>query len=553
MLSNRQHTVIACILVLTCLYALRLSSIEVQPWDEGLYAIRAQSIVVFGSWMDQSDHALGGLYSATAPPFVPWMMAASMQMFGPSPAAIRIGGVLCSGFALLAFYAVAMRMMSFRSSILAMCALAGSMHWTIYARQGMTEVPLMMFVLTSFWASLKITESHSWKLAIPFVLASGLAFGGALLTKMTVSVVPLFVMVVLVIRRPSSMPLFAGAAVLGLACAAPWYGSMIARHGEQFWYALTIPHLTTEVEANGRALGALYYVNQLVVAHPIILAALAYVVISAFRRSLLSPRTQAAAIIGLAWFVLGMLIFSAAPTKNPHYVVMLLPPAVLISLYALERWFETGSRRTVAVLYGCIASATAWSLLPGTRTALRAMTFDAATIGVVLLLVAMVVIPFVLSPRRVAALSVRGFRPVIYGTCAVMIFRTVSLIAIHPQPVVEGGKEVALELLDAQVHAFGYLYHQHNAGDAFDPQLAWYTTGWMAGWIPGKTYTPFAMPAHATDGSMMAVAAASGLPYIVYQHTSADSTMVQDVRAHMAASYDVVALRAPHYTLFKRR
>ena len=60
MLSNRQHTATAFILALVCLYAIRLTSIEVQPWDEGLYAVRGQSIAQFGNWADQTQHTIGG-------------------------------------------------------------------------------------------------------------------------------------------------------------------------------------------------------------------------------------------------------------------------------------------------------------------------------------------------------------------------------------------------------------------------------------------------------------------------------------------------------------
>jgi len=551
--SNRQHTVFACVLALTCFYALRLASVEIQPWDEGLYAVRAQSIVVYGSWVDQTDHTIGGLYSSTPPPLLPWAIASSMQVFGPSIAAVRVFTVLCSGVALLLLYGVARRMMSYQSSILAICVVATCMHWTIYARQAMTEVPLMTFVLLSIWSALQAVDSTSKRNMWLYGVLAGVGFGAALLTKMTVSFFPLLVFVFLMWRRRSTILPLSLAILIGLALSAPWYVSMIVHHGSQFSNALFAPQLVGDVESTTRSLGFLYYANQLIVSHPMLIVAFIFVLIIAWKRHLVPPLSNLSAGISLVWFLASLIIFSAAPTRNPHYVVMLIPAAVLVAMYGMERILEGGAHRLVVFVYSTIIVSSMWALLPDVRTNVRSSALDPympLLLGVGLLLLVM---PLILPKRSLVMLSVRAYRPVVYAVCGVLFLRTVSMIATTPPSAIQGGREIALHVVDSPAHSFGYLYHARNNGDVYNPQLAWYTAGWMAGWLPGKTVQSYALPAQRADENILAVASASGTSFIVYYHPGQSIEEQRRVADLLQGSYDLVPTEAEHYTLFAAR
>ncbi len=553
MLSNRQHTATAFILALVCLYAIRLTSIEVQPWDEGLYAVRAQSIVQFGNWTDQTEHAIGGLYSSTPPPMLPWAIAGTMSVFGQTVASIRLVNLFCAGISFLLLYLVALRMLSFRSSILAVCVLAGCMHWTMYSRQAMTEVPLMMFVLLAVWSSLKVIESTSSRDVWLYALLSGIAFGGALHTKMVVSFLPLFVFGLFALRTKKFAKHFALASVVGIALAVPWYTMMAMKHGELFWRALTIPQITSEVEGNAPWLGVFYYVNQLFVSHPLLLVALVWVMFSLWKRQFIVAQSPIAYIAMLLWFVAGIIIFSLAPTKNAHYVVMLLPAAVLLSVYGIERLVAEAPRRFVLVLYCGLAILTIWSAMPGLRESLRSLRVDAATLPFVIVFVLLFVLPFVLSRKVTSTLSVSLFKPVVNGIVAVMIARAVWIIVVEPPPMISGGREIASTLNESTARSFGYVYHEHNAGDRHNPQLAWYTDGWMSGWVSGRTVSPFAMKRDSADDNYLSQAATSGLPFIVYYHPGVSIQTQERVGSVLQLGYNKVSTSSKHYTLYEYR
>ncbi len=553
MLSNRQHTATAFILALVCLYAIRLTSIEVQPWDEGLYAVRGQSIVQFGNWADQTQHTIGGLYSSTPPPMLPWAIAGTMTVFGQTVAAVRLFSLFSAGISFLLLYLIALRMLSFRSSILAVCVLAGCMHWTIYSRQAMTEVPLMMFVLLAIWASLKVIEATSSRDAWLYAVLGGCAFGAALHTKMIVSFLPLFIFVLFACRTKNYVRHFALACVVGLALALPWYTMMVLKHGEEFWHALTIPQITSEVEGNAPWLGVFYYINQMFVSHPLLLVSLVWVLFSLWKRQLIVTHSPIAYVAMILWFVFGMVIFSFAPTKNSHYIVMLLPAAVLVSVYGLERLVAEAPRRFVLGVYCGLAMLTLWSVMPGLRESLRSFHADASTLSFVSVFILLCVLPFVLPKRMTLTLSVTLFKPVVNGLVAIMVLRSLWLIVIEPPPMIRGGREIASVLNESTARSFGYVYHEQNAGDKFNPQLAWYTDGWMAGWISGRTVSPFAMNRDAANDVYLSQAATSGLPYIVYYHPGVSSQIQERVGSVLQLGYNKVYTASKHYTLYEYR
>lgn len=552
-MTQRGHTVVATILVLAGMLLMRLGSVEIQPWDEGLYAVRGESIVRYDAWMDQTPHAIGGLYSSTPPPLVPWAVALSIKALGPTAVAVRLFSVLCAVLAMSMLYLIARRIVTFEHAIVSLLALAGSLAWVTYARQAMTEVPLMAFTLTAMWAAIRLGEG--WRQG---ALIYGLAFGAALLTKMVVSFVPLLFLVPLVIehrRDAKRLALVGGAVALGIALALPWYWHMASTYGNDFLLALTVPHVGTAVEGNAGRIGPLYYVNQLLVGQPLVIGAFVYVLFAVVHRTLLPTRKQVGALLALMWFVIGMLVFSVSATKNPHYVVMLVPPAVLTAVYGMEQLLLRARRRTMVAAYGLVLAMVIWALAPAVRASMRTAITDPigqAVLGAMLLCM---VLPWVLPRRAIDTVAVTGFRAVLYGVVAIMMVRSGYVMLRGQESDIRGGREVAEILLDGSARSFDYVYHRHNAGDAFNPQLDWYLAGWMTGWMPTKSYTPVTLPveADASLDDVMRTAAMLRASYVVYYHPG-DTRFVSAVTEALDASYSVVLLdRDAHYTLYRRR
>lgn len=566
-MTSRQHTVIAIALVLTGVYLMHLTSLEVQPWDEGLYAVRALGIVEFDNWADQTPHSIGGLYSSTAPPFVPWMLAASIAALGPSAMALRLPIVLCSCIALFMVYLIARRLVTHEHAIVAMCMLSGALHWSVFARQAMTEVPLMMWCLIALWSAIVWNETMlsargsaarrgfaaTWWPAVVF----GAALGMALMTKMVVSFLPLAFLVPLTLAHRKERQFvmhIALALTIAAAIAVPWHAMMISKHGVEFLAGVPFAHLFSTVEGNSHALGPLFYLNQLVIAHAFIVVAFLYVIMAMVKRELLPSRSQYAAVATLTWFVAAFLVFSVASTKHLHYTVMILPAAVLTAVFAAERFMLLANRRFLVVTYGVVTALTIWAFLPAAhRQAFRTSPFDTTVLVEGLILVGVIFAGFLLPAKRLPALSLQLFKPIVYGITALFLVKTVVKIIDTDVDGVRGGRAVAVQLLEKTTPTFTYLYHKRNDGDQYNPQLDWYLSGWMTNWTRARSYKPVAMPEDGVSDSSSVLGIEGHAVHVVYMHAVQPHTnrLLDRVREDLLPSYE--SKDYDDYTLFTRR
>lgn len=550
-MTQRNHTLTALLLVLAGLYLMRLTSVEIQPWDEGLYAVRGESIVLFDDWWDQTPHALGGLYSSTPPPLTSWGVAVGTSLLGRTAYGVRLLTLGWSILALWLTYQIGRSMLSYRGTIAAVVLLGTSLHWVEYSRQAMTEVPLMALTLLGLWASLR-DDRHRWWGVV--------AIGGALMTKMTVGVLPALFFVPALFRqkhRWSSVGIIAA----GLALAAPWYATMLYRYGNDVWMSMMIPHLAIPVEGNAGTSSVLphylYYVMQLILAHPFMASAFVYVLVATVLRTALPNHQHRGARPAVAWFVGLMLVLSIAATKNPHYVVMLLPAAALTAMYGYERMLATTVRgRRVVVAYAALLGATLLSI-DAVRHLMRQYAVEASVAaGVVVVMMVATMVATMVAPdgwrRRIMAY---GDHMVLVTVLAVGVLRAVSFVALGSDHHVRGGRSTAATMLDQSQSrtSFVYLYHRYNAGDAMNPQLAWYLGGWMNGWVPGYTYTGVALPARSVDPAAVVQALAAQQPWIVYYHPDAIDDAQQALVSQILRSLYTVEHQHGQYTVFRRR
>jgi hypothetical protein len=299
----------------------------------------------------------------------------------------------------------------------------------------------------------------------------------------------------------------------------------------------------------------LYYVNQLLVANALLAVAFVYVGVAVVRRAMLPAERHPVAIMALAWFMIVMILFSFSATKNPHYVVLLLPPAVMTAVYGLERLLTMAPRRLTVGVYGVLVATALWALVPAVRSQLRYAFTDLATALVIVAMVAFVVLPWLLPRRITDRFAIVAFQPVVYGVAALMVLRILWVTLDGHPAEIRGGREIAKIILGGSARSFDYLYHRKNAGDAFQPQLDWYLGGWMSAWKQTKSYTPVALPVESDANleDVMRTAAQATGTYVVYYHPGND-TYVGAVAEALSAWYRPVELDpASHYALFRRK
>lgn len=474
---------------------------EIQPWDEGFYAVRALAVVEKGAWLDQTPYALGGLYTSTYPPLSIWATALSILVFGTNEFAVRFYAASCGTASLVLIYSIAGFSFNKRIAILAPMLLAGTVVWNHYARLGMLDIPLVMWMLLVLWSTLRACNSVGSRL-LGWCCVVMLAIACGLMSKIVVSLIPLLFLVYAFKEKGNTKTtwMIVAAMCAGVVLALPWHIWMINEHGVAFYKAFMLPHITSTIEGSGRWLGPLFYINQLVVAHPFAILAFAWLIAHAkttwsSRGERIVRRLNNLDIVLVMWFVLGLMIFSFAATKMMHYTVVLIPPLILLCLRGVEHFFSDTSTRISWFLGTAVIVAGVWSTSQTVRDAVQhSLTVSPTVLGmvcVVALLVLLLCAPF--SPRAVRARYARHLAILVLWVVPVsMIVRNAYANGGSNANVLQGTRTVASWLDHSGVNHFYYTCEEFDPSDSLSPSLAWYTKGWTCGWRNGysRTYDP---------------------------------------------------------------
>lgn len=545
-MTSRHHTVLATLLVLGGLYVMRLASVEIQPFPEGLYALRGLSIQHTMQWLDQAAIAPGGMYSAMMPPLPAWMVAIGIDIVGPTPLAVRWFSVVCAMLTMFLTYTLARRVLSFEGAVMSMVIVGTSIPMIISGRQATEHVPFVAAALAMMWSAITLRDVHDriGRLVRVFVMIVATSAGA-----LTAPVATLILVIgtALVLRSSAQRAWMIAGMASGLALGSLWWIAMGMRYGEQVLLAWSLPQPTLGEESGG-VLSALSF---LVVAHPMLIVALMWVVIALRDRaqSVLRDRPEIA-VIGLM-FVFAVFETALSQHRYMSQAVVIVPPAAILSVLALEHVRRDARTKMLLATYVLITLAVVWY---GVEHLLHdRLNVQTLLLGAAIFMVALVVLLQQVRHRsRQQAAAVRLYQPVVYG--AVTIAALIALIAVvRPSPVtIEGGRPIARRMLDDSLFhkSFAYVFHNRSETDAVNAQLEWYTQGWMSGTKPGFTHMAIALPADASDEATLAIARL--LPWVVYYHPQNRTSLVEDVQRSLETTH-VVTYTSRHYTLYKAR
>ncbi len=131
---------------------------EIQPWDESLYVIRAEACLKFGSWLDQTQYAVGHLYSATHPPLGIWLIAISKYLFGGSTFAIRLPIALAASGSIILLWLIARRFASKEAALVAAVSLSTADLFLELSHRAQMECLILFFCLAAIYLLLIAIE-----------------------------------------------------------------------------------------------------------------------------------------------------------------------------------------------------------------------------------------------------------------------------------------------------------------------------------------------------------------------------------------------------------
>ncbi|OGU11827.1 MAG: hypothetical protein A2X61_15490 [Ignavibacteria bacterium GWB2_35_12] len=502
-LTKEKWWIVFVIALMAIIIFINLGSGEIQPWDEGLYAIRAKSILHFNDFLDQTAYSPGGLYSSTYPPLTIWFISGAMSIFGENQFSVRLFSALCSVAALIFIFLISRRVASFKFSLLAVILTGATLVWNKFSREGMTDIPLTFFFILTFWASIKLRESDDKKKIILFSAIFAVGFASALMTKIVISFLPLLFVFLTFVENNNKKWYLLVASIAAIALASPWYIYMISQHGAPFYKALLVPHIYSVVETNSPKLGVLYYLNQLLVSNSYILFTFVFLLmfISDNFRKKINELIESKYILYtvIMWFSIAFIVLSLSRTKMLHYAVYMVPPAIFIAIVFIENIREIiKNNKIISVLLICVVALIIWSFNPGLREDIKILFTDfsftnASFIYFLFILVSIASVLFLyinLFDKWISKYMI----PIVYFITTILLFNIIVLNGFYRLGHSYGAEKAAGFVLDSKENSFVYLYHEATAADSLNPQLAWYTKGIMNQWVKGKTYKPYTLP-----------------------------------------------------------
>lgn len=458
-------------------------SFEIQPWDEALYAFRALSIFETNNLIDQTNGSLGGLYSSTSPPLTIWAIFASMKLFGVNEFSVRLFSLLCSFASTIIIYYITVNFVEKKWALLSPILLNSALIWNNFSRQAMTEIPLMTFFLLCFLMVCKLYTNNYYKKNVLYAVVFGLSFAVGLLTKITISLFPLLFVFIFLISKElkEKKRLLIYATLGGILLALPYYLYMINTHGETYYKALFLPHITNAVEGNSRQSGLFYYINLLLISSPLVVYI--FFILKVFRIKLSDSGRQfsenffffANSIAFLAFF----LAFSFSVTKNPHYLCYMIPFAVMLTVYIISKLSEVQmSRLSVFTLLSLLITALFWSSLYTFRQDFKAFSIFAmpsSIYNLVLIISILGILLFSINTLHVKLSKIVTSYSFLMFVSVLLISRVIySNLMIDPQ-IGFTTRNTINYMKYKNISDYAILYEKKNEGDSLMPQLAWYS------------------------------------------------------------------------------
>jgi 4-amino-4-deoxy-L-arabinose transferase-like glycosyltransferase len=516
--------VVCSILLLVCsLRFVNLGFGEIQEWDEALYAVRARSIVHFGDWpttnlagwLDQTNHAVGGLYSASHPPLFIWLTAVTYEIFGISNFTTRLWSAVFSCGIIVFVYLIGKRLLSQAAGLLAAVLIGTIPIFTFYSRQGQLDTTFLFFLTGSVCLWLLFLEADKSK----WLILSAISFGLSLASKSASGIltIPIIIAVSILYERSHAhvkIKVWLAHlihAIAGLLIVLPWYIYMERQPHPELSNGFLVSQVLGSIQGvasglgtNVKELGYFYFPNQLLVRFALsglAFATMLLVLVKWIQKRKPSNKSYRPDLIASIWFLTVLLVYSILRTKVISYVLPMLIPLSLLSALALGRLRRGEFGRIASItLLGIVGVSLVWSLSDEARGYLKGLfnlapsigpnsTLYLSLLGSLALSVVILALLIVVSESDSVRARVLQYLPsvVIVTSIVVLLWQ---VFFVRKSDFTDGAEALAQKVNASRYDQIVYLHTPHYTG-GMNPQLAYYLDGINCGWQPGKRFIEF--------------------------------------------------------------
>src|SRR5262245_59810272 len=263
---------------------------------------------------------LNGVPRFEKPVLLYWLQAVPAAVIGNTELAARLPSAIAGLGCVLLVYLLAARMASPRAAVVAAIALATMFRFVVFARQGLTDVPAMFFIVAALYFFVAAVDDPSARLA-PWLGWAAVGLGVLMkgpIGLLSIAIWSAYVLVrrdAALISRIRPLP---GLAV-AFAIAAPWYLVMLQQHGRAFAdFAIgheIVERVVSETDFAPARSATFYLQVWPGDAAPWSLLFVTAAVWAVVRWRVLDAATRRAIVFAVTWFVCVFVIFTASRTK----------------------------------------------------------------------------------------------------------------------------------------------------------------------------------------------------------------------------------------------
>lgn len=484
---KRERLYLAGVAGIALMRFLNLGFLDLQAWDEALYAVRSEGILRFGGWIDQTRFAIDGLYSSLHPPLYVWLTTVSFGALGVSEFAARFFSAFFGGLTILIIYRIGKHLGDARLGFFAALLFGLNPFVTFYARQGQFDATLVFFLSLAVLLLLRAEKERSFKYAV----LAGITVGAALMTKLYVGLgIPLVYCLWIALgpseRKKASWKMLGLSLVAAIVVALPWHLAMTLAHGKGdplfFLRASALFERSLYgVEGNVKPLEVLYFFNQLFVLFPAGVAWFGHGLFTAVREK------KAGWYMMAVWFLVFLLVFSLMRTKLAVYLLPMLVPASLIGAREISKLVRgTYSGQGVTIFLAATGLSVLWASSQAWRNATKSVISSAIGLHLppaaettgflaILLLASCILALLYLALRRGWVDQVRGAIPYLLFVPSFIVcyYQTTRYDRFQYD---DGASELADFIVEKQPSKIIVAGYERN------PQLTYYLEGADIGW-----------------------------------------------------------------------
>jgi 4-amino-4-deoxy-L-arabinose transferase-like glycosyltransferase len=476
---------LAVLAVLALYRFVGLGTGEMQQWDEAIYALRAQTILSFGTLWDQSAFMLSGTYYSAHPPLYVWLSTAFLLLFGDDLWVYRLTSAMAAALLVPLVYRLSRMLQSRLRSVVTAGLFAVLSLPAIYSRLGQLDLLLTLGMTAALYFALRSLRDRR----AADTLLAGISLGAALMTKLLFAfsvpaAVALSALLLADAQRRRALRVAVVMVLISIPLWLPWAWTFAATHGggAGFLFSSSLPLGATfaGLEGSAKDTGALYYLNQLVVNLSALFPFAVYSIWHALRRAAGAGWTLTAATI--------LLTLAALWVMRSSFEVYLIPILPLLLLHAVRGvdLLRRAERRTMLSYALAAALCLPWSLFHSWREAVKqllrsfsgAAPSGTAVIETLLLAacvaVAIVAVWMLYRRNRLRAL----FSLPITGT-ALLVLAASTVVRLGftvPSAPVDGAQRAAAAVRGSNATRIFLI------GNGDNPQLTFYFHGADIGW-----------------------------------------------------------------------